>query len=240
MNSYQDIFQRYEKKYLLTQEQFASLSRRLQGRVRPDAYGRSTVLNLYFDTPDRRLIRASLDRPIYKEKLRLRSYGVPRRDGVVFAELKKKYRGVVYKRRADLTLEEARRLFLEGGMPRKESQILREILWTFQIYPNLAPAMALSYRRTAFLGTADEGLRVTVDSHILYREEDLRLTSGAWGKELLEEGRRLVEIKCPGAMPLWLARCLSELQIYPTSFSKYGSAYLRTLESAGKGGVSCA
>ena len=63
-----------------------------------------------------RLIRASLEKPAYKEKLRLRSYGVTEPGGEVFLELKKKYKGIVYKRRITLP-EDAAGEFIAGRAP---------------------------------------------------------------------------------------------------------------------------
>lgn len=232
MGQYQDVFRRVEKKYLLPQDTYQELSRRLKGAIKEDEYGKTSICNIYYDTPDSRLIRASLEKPVYKEKLRLRSYGVPREDSTVFVELKKKYKGVVYKRRADMTLVQARaflnqRLLLQP----QASQIQREISWVLGYYPNLGPAMFVSYERTAAYGMEDPGLRITFDEHILYRTQQLELRAGIWGRELLKPGMRLMEIKIGGSMPLWLAGILDDLHIYPVSFSKYGGAYCQLLQT---------
>lgn len=241
MASYQGVFKRYEKKYLVSSAQYGLLLRAFGGRLQPDQYGESTVCNLYFDTPDARLIRASLEKPVYKEKLRLRSYGIPDAGGTVFIELKKKYKGVVYKRRIDMTLEAATEYLVQSRAPENMGQIAREVDWFLALYPRIRPAMYISYQRTAFAGTDEPGLRVTFDREILWREEELRLDAGAWGTPLLAEDQRLMEIKIPGAMPLWLARLLDTLRVYPVSFSKYGRAYQESrLPSERKERVTCA
>ena len=74
----QNCFERYEKKYFLSPEQQRQLLQAIGSHVKMDFYGRYTISNLYYDTPDWRLIRTSLEKPIYKEKLRVRSYGVNR------------------------------------------------------------------------------------------------------------------------------------------------------------------
>ncbi len=227
MGQDQNIFQRYEKKYMLNDGQYMRLTDRLSGRMQPDAYGKSTICNVYFDTPNRRLIRASLEKPIYKEKLRLRSYGVPAADTRVFAELKKKFRGVVYKRRIGMPLSAAETYLYRCGRPPAPCQITREIDWFLHYYQDLKPAMYLSYERTAFYQKEQTGLRITFDSNILWREEALSLSAGTYGQALLEPGQHLMEIKIPGALPLWLTEILDVLQIYPISFSKYGTAYMR-------------
>ena len=156
----QSSFQRFEKKYLLTESQYAAMLRGVQPYLQPDEYGRYPICNVYYDTDNYQLIRASLDKPFYKEKLRLRSYGVPESESQVFLEVKKKYQDVVYKRREALPLAEAER-YLESGRTSRQSQILHEIDWMFRIYPDLEPRAFLSYERDAYCG--DGGLRMTFD-----------------------------------------------------------------------------
>ncbi|MGN0478934.1 MAG: polyphosphate polymerase domain-containing protein, partial [Hominenteromicrobium sp.] len=201
----------------------------LQPYVKPDTYGRSTICNIYFDTPDRVLVRTSLEKPVYKEKLRLRTYGVPGPDSPAFVELKKKYKGIVYKRRITLPYGEAYRWLCGGEAPKKDSQIQREIQWFLQFYGGLEPAAALCYDREALYGRADETLRITFDEAIRWRGENTDLLYGDAGTLLLPDGISLMEIKAAGAMPAWLADMLGSLHVYPTSYSKYGSAYSSTL-----------
>lgn len=241
MKEYQDVFKRYEKKYLLDGGTFRELFTRLQEYMKPDRYGNTTVCNIYYDTPDHRLIRTSLEKPVYKEKLRLRSYGVPQKDAAVFVELKKKYKGVVYKRRIGMPLQEAERFLNCGESAGRKTQIEKEIGWVLGYYPRLAPAMFLSYDRIAAICADNPNLRITFDSRILWREDALDLSAGAWGRQLLQPGQRIMEVKIPGSMPLWLARLLDEYQVYPASYSKYGNAYLASLEEKQeKGAVFCA
>lgn len=218
-----ETFERYEKKYLLTPRTYEALRARLVPYVTADAYGAYTVCNLYYDTPDYRLIRASIEGPAYKEKLRLRSYGVPGDGDPVFLELKKKCDGVVYKRRATMTLEQLR----EGAL--EDSQVLREIGWFMRVYNNPIPRVYIAYDREAFCGLEEPGLRLTFDQGIRWRQSTLDLAKGTWGNPLLDRGEVLLEIKIPGAMPVWLCRLLSEMEIYPVSFSKYGMCYKKCL-----------
>lgn len=229
MGSIQKTFKRYEKKYTVTEETAQRLMELIGGRIREDAFGKTTVCSIYFDTPSHRLIRSSIEKPAYKEKLRIRSYGVPDDEGMVFVELKKKYDGVVYKRRVYMPLCKAKRFIFEGELPRLNPQIENEIAYFLNYYEDIAPSMFISCERVAFEGVEDPALRITFDSRITYRETDLKLESGVYGKKLLPDNVKIMEIKIPGAMPLWLSDALDELKIFPSPFSKYGEAYMKEL-----------
>ena len=223
------VFKRIEKKYLLSEAQQEALLQRIGAHLKPDEYGRSTVLSLYLDTPDRRIIRTSIEAVDYKEKLRLRSYGTAGADSTVFLELKKKFGGVVYKRRAAMTLAEAER-YLRTGIKPFESQIMSELDWAMRLYGRPKGAMLIACEREAWFDEAHPDLRLTFDRNIRCRENELRLNRGSAGSTLLPKNTVLLEIKTAGAMPLWLADALDAEGILPGSFSKYGEAYLRTLE----------
>lgn len=229
MSDYQQVFARYEKKYMLSESQRAGLSGLIAGRTQPDRFGRTEVCSIYYDTPSRQIIRASLEKPIYKEKLRLRSYGVPPPGGRVFVELKKKYRGMVFKRREAMTLEQGQSYLSGAAAPPERTQIIRETDAFLDFYGPLEPSMAIFYNRTAIVSAEDPALRITFDSRILARGRDLTLASGVYGRPLLEDGYSLMEIKTAGALPPWLAAALDRLEIRPCSFSKYGTAYLASL-----------
>lgn len=220
----QMIFKRYEIKYLLTREQQLRIKDAFTGRMKADVHGKSTILSLYFDTPDDLLIRRSLDKPLYKEKLRLRSYGVATADTTVFVELKKKYQSIVYKRRIGMTEEEASRYLLKHEQV-TDTQISREIDYCMKHYPLLAPRMLLSYEREAYYAVDDPDFRITFDEQILWRDHEVNLTSGIGGTAVLPDDTILMEVKTAGAIPLWLVHLLSEEHIYKTSFSKYGTAW---------------
>lgn len=217
-------FKRYEKKYLLSAGQYEALRQRLDEYIEPDEYFRSTVCSIYYDSDNYHLIRHSIDSPVYKEKLRVRSYNVPAPESEVFVELKKKYKGVVYKRRVRMSAAEAAE-YLAGKRPAPaESQMTREIDWFLR--QNLpVPKAFIACDRAAYHARGDRELRITFDRHIRWRDTELELTAGSHGTELLQDGQVLMEIKIPGAAPLWLARMLSELELFPTGFSKYGACY---------------
>lgn len=234
--SYQEVFKRYELKYLLQKEQKNRVLEVMSEYMQHDKFGKSTIRNIYYDTPESLLIRRSLERPVYKEKLRVRSYDIARADSTVFVELKKKYKSVVYKRRVDMTEEEAYAYLNKHKTPSKRCQITDEIDYFCSMYKDLRPAMFISYEREAFYDKNDSELRITFDENILWRDCDLTLQKGAYGNAVLDKGEALMEIKIAGAMPLWLARTLSEEGIYKTRFSKYGNAYLRKMENELNGG----
>lgn len=224
MDSYQAVFKRKEIKYLLTSAQLEAFRTAMEEHMEPDAFPHSSISNLYYDTPDFRMVRRSLEKPLYKEKLRLRSYGTPEDNSQAFLEIKKKALGVVYKRRESLPYSQAV-AYLDGSISGGEGQIFRELDWILFAYGDLSPAMFVSYERDSFRGLEDPGLRLTLDRDILWRIRGLDLRLGAWGEPLLKEDETLMEIKISNAMPLWLSAALSDIGIFPLSYSKYGRAY---------------
>ena len=223
------IFKRIEKKYLLSEIQYDDLFRRIGSHLQVDEYGRSTVMSLYLDTPDYRIIRDSIEAVDYKEKLLLRSYGRAATDSRVFLELKKKFDGVVYKRRAAMSLAEAER-YLQQGIKPYESQIMAEIDWAMRLYGRPQPMMLIACEREAWFDEDHPDLRLTFDRSIRYRETALSLSRDSAGIMLLPKRTVLLEIKTAGAMPLWLAEALDAEGILPGRFSKYGTAYARRFE----------
>lgn len=220
----QTCFKRYEKKYFLTDEQYRMFKEKTASFVKPDDYGSYTICNIYYDTDNYSLIRASLEKPVYKEKLRVRSYGVPGENGTVFVELKKKYDGVVYKRRITMKNSEAQ-VFLKGFKTGGElSRIGREIDY-FQSFWQTVPKAFIAYDREALQGTENSDLRITFDTNLRYRLDRLDLAAGDDGKRITDNDLILMEVKMPDSCPLELSKVLSELKIKPASFSKYGECY---------------
>ena len=220
------VFERYEKKYLVNRELCDTFLKEIEPYMQQDKYGLHTICNIYYDTRNYELIRTSIDKPEYKEKLRLRSYGIPNHDSKVFLEIKKKYAGVVYKRRIELNYDEADRFLKEGKKPegKYSEQIYNEIKY-FISYYKPEPALYLAYDRMAFFGKENPDVRITIDKNIRSRQKDMELAYGDEGEKLFDEDLKLIEIKIPGAFPMWLSNILDKLNIYPVSFSKYGSIY---------------
>ena len=219
----QNCFRRYEKKYLLTQDQYRAVLFGMAPYMKADAYPHYSISNIYYDTDGYDLIRASLEKPVYKEKLRMRSYGVPDRYDTVFIEIKKKCGGVVYKRRITMPMQDAAR-YMRGIQNGTGSQISREIDYFMQMY-RPQPKVFIAYDREAYAAADGGELRITFDTALRTRSNELDLRSGDHGRLLLDSDLYLMEIKIPGAVPLWLARLLSANGIFPTSFSKYGACY---------------
>lgn len=225
-----DVFRRRELKFLLDQDQRQIMEEVMAQRMVPDKYGRNTICNLYYDTPDYRLIRHSLSRPVYKEKLRLRSYGKAEGNADVYLELKKKYKGIVYKRRVKTTEAEAKAFMQREGALRKQNQISRELLYVRDFYRDLEPRVYLCYDRQAWYDPVDRGFRMTIDSNVRYRTQMLSLASAMEGRQILEPNQSLLEVKAEGAVPMWLVELLTQQGLFKRSFSKYGMAYRQMLE----------
>ncbi len=219
-------FKRYEKKFLISRAQYEAMLAGMRDHMDPDAHARYTICNLYYDTDDWRLIRDSLEKPVYKEKLRMRSYGPAGEADPVFIEIKKKYDGVVYKRRIVLPAGAAA-AYMAGSPLGDPTQISREIDWLRGRLP-LKAKVFIAYDREAYAGAKgveNPELRITFDTGLRYREDRLDLREADDGKPLLSEDKVLMEIKIPDAAPLWLARLLSENGIRMCTFSKYGTYY---------------
>lgn len=218
------IFKRTEKKYRVNLGEKNLLIDEISEHLIPDPHGKSTVCSLYLDTPNFLLIRNSIDAKTYKEKLRLRCYGTPEKSDKVFLEIKKKFKGVVYKRRVAMTLEDAYQ-YLNNNQKPEESQIMSEIDYTMGFYRHPTPKALIAYEREAYFVKGFPNLRITFDSNVRYRTGNLLLEQGSEGKPILPKGEYILEIKTDGAMPIWLSHALDKYGIFPKSFSKYGTAY---------------
>ncbi len=220
------VMKRYELKYKMSPEQTAFFIERLKGHMEADAYGKTSIASLYYDTATYRLIRTSIEKPPFKEKIRLRSYGLASEDSPVYLELKRKAYGIVYKRRVQTKIPLVEKFFAGEGDVCAPGQINREITTFRDFYDELLPACLIIYDRVAYFEPGGD-LRLTIDYNPRYRTSDLDLTTSMEGTSLLPEGYTLLEIKVQQSIPLWLTEILTEGQIYKTSFSKYGEAYTR-------------
>lgn len=229
---YQAVFKRYEIKYLISHEQKEAILDAMAPYMRLDEYGKSTIRNIYYDTDDYILARHSIARPDFKEKLRIRSYKKADEKSEVFVELKRKSDHIVYKRRMALPEADAMKWMagdrssdIESECHAASDQVTNEIEYFCSLYKGLRPTVYLSYDREAYKMNDGSDFRVTFDSNIRSRDYDISLESDAYGTSLLDDDKVLMEIKCSGGIPLWMAEALSAGHIYKTSFSKYGTAY---------------
>lgn len=223
----EESFARVETKYMLTvaQERFIEDALQKYGFRWMD-FGDPTVQSLYYDTPDYQLIRTSLDRPMYKEKLRLRAYGKPEKVTMSFIEVKKKYKGVVYKRRVAQPLEMAYTGLNSGCVSQEGGQVGQEAEWMVRRYA-LQPKAVITYDRDAWFSDRWPDVRITFDRNLSFRQSDFSLTSREPNAALTLPPQRLMEIKTGGTYPLWLTRLLQAAHAERIHFSKYGLAYLK-------------
>lgn len=233
MSKLKYVFNRYELKYLLTPAQYETMLSGIADYLKIDEYGETTIQSLYYDTPSNLLIRRSNEKPEYKEKIRVRSYGLAKPDSKVFLELKKKSEKLVFKRRIAIKESEVSHFF-ETGELTSEGQIEEELKYFrhfYSQYGKLQPAMLLLYDRSAY-HSPDGNLRITFDRNIRYRVDRLDLKDGLDGELLLPDGEIMMEIKMGTAYPMWLVKLLNGNKIYKCSFSKYGNAYKREFDRA--------
>lgn len=215
-----DTFKRVEIKYILTKEQYIKICSYIKQFMNYGKFGIYNICNIYFDTEDYKLIRTSLEKPVFKEKLRLRSYGIPKENDNVFFELKRKFKKIVYKRRSTMKYQ----VFFYFVNKKDKNQIEKELEYTMNLY-NLKPKVFLSYDREEFISKEDSSFRLTFDSNIIARNYDVSFDYGIYGDFILDKDKYIMEVKVSNNMPLWFIEILEKEHIYPSSFSKYGQFY---------------
>lgn len=219
---YENIFNRVEQKYIITEKEKNKLIKQIKKNIVKDVYFESLICNVYFDDTNNRLIINSLEKPLYKDKIRVRSYGVPNMESDVFFEIKTKYKGIVGKRRIKIKLKDFYDYMDEKKV--SENQILKELNYLVKYY-DLKPSIYISYHRFSYRGKDDNNLRITFDNDLISRKNDLKLEKGIYGEKYFKNNETIMEIKTLNGYPMWLVKALSNLKIYPRSFSKYGSIY---------------
>lgn len=244
----QTMARRGEIKYLLDERTYRAFRKAVQPYMEPDAFACAQISSIYLDTEDNALVRRSIEKPAYKEKLRIRTYrGEGTSDDTCFLELKKKFHGTVYKRRVQMTLAEAEAFCKDRSSPQDSLtqlsadqrtnaiQVLQEIEWLFSMYGTLTPSFMVSCRRLSLKERGSDSLRITFDRDIRWSPEVNTYVPEEAEEDLVAPGIRVMEIKATKALPLWLTHILDELEIYPRSFSKVGTSYKAWLtETKGK------
>ena len=220
------VFRRVEKKYILDSKTYDELMNRISDHLKKDIYYESNILNIYYDTDNYDLIINSIEKPPFKEKIRLRSYGIPDLESDVFLEIKSKYQGIVGKRRVAMKLKDFYKYLYDGTLSGTSKQIMKEMDYFFKKY-KLKPKIFLGYNRYSYLDKDNPNLRITFDYNIRSRDNNLKLDLGDEGNYILPKDKVIMEIKSLDAIPIWLVKVLSELKIYPDSFSKYGNVYTK-------------
>ncbi len=229
-----EVFNRTEEKYIVTKSVYECIVKDLEGKMLADEYSKNNsfyqICNIYYDTPDSNLIRTSLQKPKYKEKIRLRSYGTPNKDSKVFLEIKKKYKGCVNKRRTTFALDEAYKFAVTGETPiiknYMNTQIMHELSYAIKTY-ELMPQVYLAYQRRAFFGIEDNNFRLTFDKNIVSRRDDIALENEVFGERVIPADEMIMEVKYSDRMPLWFIEILRKYNLEKTSFSKYGTEYMK-------------
>ena len=231
-----EVFNRHESKYLLTEEQYIKFYEELLTYMELDKHNENdelySIANIYYDTKDHSVIRHSLSKPKYKEKLRIRSYGVPKLDDIVFLEMKKKVFGLVNKRRTKMKLSDAYKFVETGIEPPYESYMNKQVIQEIKYYLSqheLLPMIYLAYDRKALFSKENRDLRITFDKNIRSRRSNVLLEKSDEGELLIEEGTWLMEVKAEKTVPLWLSQLLSKHGLYRMGFSKYGNEYKKNV-----------
>lgn len=225
------MMQRYEMKFILTKDQLVAFKNALTGHMEVDQYGKTSIASIYYDTPDYYLIRTSIEKPVFKEKIRLRSYGLVDNNKHIYLELKRKVSGMVYKRRISLDEDTAVSFLNKKPAMLKDDQVSHELIYFRDHFECLEPKIMVIYDRTSY-AEVDGNIRLTIDEAPRYRTHDLNLHTNMDGELLLEPGNAVLEIKVQQELPLWLVKILSDNKIYKTSFSKVGTAYKMIKENA--------
>ena len=228
-----NIFRRVEQKYLIASEQYNALMEALGDKLVKDEYFYNDIYNLYLDAPDHRLIIQSIGKPMYKEKFRVRSYGLAENeDSKVYLEIKKKFDGTSHKRRISMTLGEFYKYVEKGNRPKNANPItLAELDYDFEKY-NLQPSILINYERYSYYFRGNKDLRVTFDHNVKYRVKKPDLTNGDDMHHIIDKDMYIMEIKSLDSLPIKLSQLLAKLKIYPRGFSKPKNAYLKSLERA--------
>lgn len=228
-------FKRIEKKFVIKQDQFNLLFSKLMEVMEYDSYCIKnkfyTIHNIYFDDSYNSIIRHSITKPYFKEKLRVRSYNeIISEDDKFFVEIKKKMNGTVYKRREVISLKDWSNFICD------DNQVLKEVNHLIH-YFKLVPKVYISYDRIALVGKNDSQFRITFDYNIRSRREHLNLNSNSLDKYVVAKDMYIMEIKINQSMELWLSKLLSELNIYSSSFSKYAVEYTNFIREEKNNGM---
>jgi len=222
------IIDRMEQKYFISFEKFNKLMNLIKDKLVKDKYFDERIYNVYFDNDDYDLIIKSLDKPVYKEKIRLRSYSRANSNTNVFLEMKKKFDGHGNKRRVDINYLEAKNYIDNNVLPETNKQIMMELDYVFK-KNDLKPKISLTYDRLSYAFKEDETYRITFDTNIRYSNKKLDLVDLDDEECLFDDGY-IMEVKTLKGYPVWFINALSNLKIYPVSYSKVGEAYLRLKE----------
>lgn len=226
-------FKRYEKKYLITKEKLDKILPFLLEYMELDPFclngNEYRIYSIYYDTDNHDVIRQNSSKPVYKEKMRIRSY-YDRKDpeDKIFMEIKKKCNGQGNKRRIKLKIKEIEPFVNDGILPETKDYLSAQVAKELQYYLSknkVHPALYVQYDRLALFGKEDKNFRMTFDRNVRTRRHNFVFGESEDDELLLPNGEYIMEIKILGAMPLWLTHILSENELFSHGFSKYGVKY---------------
>lgn len=223
------IFQRKEKKYHLSYGKYNRLIKELDLHMTRDEYGLHTINSLYYDTVNYDLISLARRKPNYREKLRIRCYGTDYVNAPYFLEIKKKVNKVIYKRRVDMNFYQVNDFINHGLLPINNSFSDELTLMEVKriLDNNVFPSVMVIYDRIALFDNLDPNFRVTFDFNMRWRKDRLNFLHDDSGSIIAPEVDVIMEVKILKSYPLWFSQLLSELKIFPQSFSKFGEVYKR-------------
>lgn len=218
---------------MITDEQYENIIDKIEEKMVLDEYNEGgqlyTIMNLYYDTENDNLVSTGLKREgKYRYKIRLRSYDASY--PTAFLEIKKKVDGLVNKRRTLMYIDDVNPFLSEHILVPESDIVKRQVIEEIDVIAKrerLYPKVVLCYDRRAFFARnpEDGDLRVTFDTNIRARRYDLDLRKGSYGEKILPDGYVLMEVKVDRAVPLWLARLMSENNVRKRRFSKYGTEF---------------
>lgn len=226
-------FKRYEKKYLITGQQLDDILPTLLEYMELDPFcigGKEyRIYSIYYDTDNHDVIRQNSSKPVYKEKMRIRSYyDLKDPEDKIFMEIKKKSDGQGNKRRIKLKIREIEPFVNDGILPETKDYLSAQVAKELAYYlkrNKVHPALYVQYDRLALFGKEDKNFRMTFDRNVRTRRSNFQFGESDEDELLLPGGEYIMEIKILGAMPLWLTRLLSEKGLFSRGFSKYGVRY---------------
>lgn len=218
-----ELMRRVELKYLLDKDKYEEIQKKLRNKIKQDKYHKYTIHNLYLDTSDNHLINSSLEKPLYKEKIRIRCYNTPKNEDYAYIEIKQKYADIVAKEREKIKLEKLFKYLYFGESINFKNKRIENALKTYK----LKPFYIVSYDRLAYVGKNDNSFRLTFDQNLRSRKCNLDLESTNEESLYFNKENYIMEVKTINALPLWFVKILADLKIYPSSFSKIGNIYLK-------------
>jgi len=221
------VFDRWELKYVVTVKQMYQLMHALKNYVVLDENGDDglyKIKSIYYDSHDFKFYHEKMNGNKYRQKVRLRGYNNVAYNDDVYFEIKQRYNTTVQKRRAELKLSDAYELMkhpLDAEQyADKKRIVLDEIRYLSSMHALEAKAI-VSYDRKAYMGKYEDGLRITFDTNLKCRKENLNLEEYHKEKYFVHPSLAVLEIKTNEKVPIWLVSLIQRFEIEAHRVSKY-------------------